>query len=215
MAFTSAGAIFTYMPTSGAPGPLNADLLDPTSSASGVFGGEVTALHLNVDYSDAGYMLGSLGIPFADLVIHDYGPIPQVNGLSVSQVLAQAEILLGGGSLGYSFTAANELIGNLNASFSFDLNTAQNSVSQFAQDYLRIPGDFNLDRAVNAADYVVWRKTDGTPAGYNEWRANFGWTPAGGGSSLVPEPTVLPFVLALLAVASVRRPVARDFRRAN
>ena len=39
---------------------------------------------------------------------------------------------------------------------------------------LRPTGDYNDDGAVNAADYVVWRKTDGTPEGYNTWRANFG-----------------------------------------
>ena len=44
-----------------------------------------------------------------------------------------------------------------------------------------LPGDFNHDGTVDAADYIVWRKTDGTPAGYNTWRANFG-QPAGSGS---------------------------------
>ena len=33
-----------------------------------------------------------------------------------------------------------------------------------------LPGDFNDDGTVDAADYVVWRKTDGTQAGYNTWR---------------------------------------------
>ena len=41
-----------------------------------------------------------------------------------------------------------------------------------------IPGDFNFDGFVDAADYVTWRKTDGTPAGYNVWRTHFG-QPAG------------------------------------
>jgi hypothetical protein len=39
-----------------------------------------------------------------------------------------------------------------------------------------IPGDFNHDGTVDAADYVVWRKTGGSPADYNSWRANFGQT---------------------------------------
>ena len=34
---------------------------------------------------------------------------------------------------------------------------------------LQIPGDYNGDGVVNAADYVVWRETDGTPQGYNTW----------------------------------------------
>jgi hypothetical protein len=64
-----------------------------------------------------------------------------------------------------------------------------------------IPGDFNLDGAVDAADYVVWRKGAGvatTTPNYNLWRANFGRTNGGGGSAApdsaggfsaaVPEP---------------------------
>jgi hypothetical protein len=52
-----------------------------------------------------------------------------------------------------------------------------------------LPGDFNADGKVDAADYVAWRKTDNTPAGYTLWRTNFGRT-AGSGSALsaVPEP---------------------------
>jgi hypothetical protein len=48
-------------------------------------------------------------------------------------------------------------------------------------------GDYNFDGAVNAADYVLWRKNDGSPAGYDAWRANFGRTAAIGTSSLTPE----------------------------
>jgi hypothetical protein len=62
-------------------------------------------------------------------------------------------------------------------------------------------GDFNGDGAVNAADYVVWRKTDGSQAGYDEWRTNFGRTSGSGsalGSAAVPEPSAL-----LLAAAAV------------
>jgi hypothetical protein len=37
-----------------------------------------------------------------------------------------------------------------------------------------LPGDFNHDGTVDAADYVDWRKIDGTQTGYDAWRANFG-----------------------------------------
>jgi hypothetical protein len=74
-----------------------------------------------------------------------------------------------------------------------------------------LAGDFNGDGRVNAADYVVWRKTDGTPAGYNLWRTNFGRT-AGSGSSLgaVPEPaSALLVVVGMIGGALISR------RRAN
>ena len=76
-----------------------------------------------------------------------------------------------------------------------------------------LPGDFNSDGAVDAADYVVWRKADGTPAGYNAWRTHFGQT-AGSGSSTVtnaavPEPsTLVMLVLAAAGVCSRRRRAA-------
>ena len=45
------------------------------------------------------------------------------------------------------------------------------------------PGDFNQDGVVDAADYVVWRKSPSTfggdPNGYNTWRTNFGATVTG------------------------------------
>ena len=44
------------------------------------------------------------------------------------------------------------------------------------QVFLSLPGDFNHDGTVDAADYVVWRKTDGTQAEYNTWRTHFGQT---------------------------------------
>jgi len=78
-----------------------------------------------------------------------------------------------------------------------------------------LPGDFNNDGVVDTADYVAWRKTDGTPAGFTTWRENFGRT-AGTGSATfnrdnlasAPEPaTGLLLVSAAAAIITlVRRP---------
>jgi hypothetical protein len=46
-----------------------------------------------------------------------------------------------------------------------------------------VPGDYNQNGTVDAADYVMWRKNDGTQAGYDVWRANFGATAAVGAAS--------------------------------
>jgi hypothetical protein len=73
-----------------------------------------------------------------------------------------------------------------------------------------VPGDFNIDGAVDAADHVAWRKGVGiapTEDNYNLWRTNFGRTSGGGGSgvaigsasSAVPEPDII--ALALLELA--------------
>jgi uncharacterized protein YjbI with pentapeptide repeats len=73
-----------------------------------------------------------------------------------------------------------------------------------------LPGDFNHDGTVDAADYVVWRKNfSGDQTMYDAWRTNFGRTlSAGSGlvlpsteplSAAVPEPTAQ--LLLLLGAA--------------
>lgn len=52
----------------------------------------------------------------------------------------------------------------------------------FEFSYAGTEGDYNDDGVVDAADYVVWRRDDGTQEGYDAWRANFGG--AGGGGEL-------------------------------
>ncbi len=68
-----------------------------------------------------------------------------------------------------------------------------------------LPGDFNTDGKVDAADYVLWRKNPGSfggPTGYNTWRDNFGTTAGSGAGSgfdhltAVPEPTALFLAMA-------------------
>jgi hypothetical protein len=73
-----------------------------------------------------------------------------------------------------------------------------------------LAGDFNGDGAVDAADYVVWRKGLGTTYSqndYNVWRANFEQSDGSGTSAslpnlAVPEPSgiVLLFVSALIGI---------------
>jgi hypothetical protein len=77
-----------------------------------------------------------------------------------------------------------------------------------------LPGDFNHDGTVDAADYIIWRKTDGTPAGYNAWRTHFG-QPSGGGASAigssdprspaVPEPTTMALLMFVAICCCLRR----------
>jgi hypothetical protein len=93
-------------------------------------------------------------------------------------------------------------------------------------DVVEVPGDFNGDFVVDAADYVAWRKNDGTPAGYQAFVTNFGRTggpvgsstlvrgdvvyvgPGGGAVAGVPEPStvlLVGFGLASCTVANRRR----------
>jgi acetyl esterase/lipase len=86
------------------------------------------------------------------------------------------------------------------------------AIAFLAEQLPEITGDFNSDGSVDAADYVVWRKTDGTSEAYSLWRANFGAT-IGSGSSLsatlplssaVPEPTSAILFLSFAAVGVSR-----------
>jgi probable HAF family extracellular repeat protein len=69
----------------------------------------------------------------------------------------------------------------------------------------QLAGDFNNDGAVDAADYIVWRKTDGTQPAYNAWRANFGRSNAIGSlaGTRVPEPSAAMLVLLAVALNSL------------
>jgi GH35 family endo-1,4-beta-xylanase len=71
------------------------------------------------------------------------------------------------------------------------------------------PGDFNFDGVVDSRDYVLWRKTAGTPIDYNAWRATFGQSVATGlaSTSSLPEPAT-----ALLLVIGTAAAI-RGFRR--
>ncbi|HEY3391872.1 MAG TPA: endo-1,4-beta-xylanase [Lacipirellulaceae bacterium] len=62
---------------------------------------------------------------------------------------------------------------------------------------IELPGDRNGDGAVNAADYVVWRKENiSGRQGYNDWRTNFGRSAAlGTGLVTVPEPASVVLIL--------------------
>jgi hypothetical protein len=66
-------------------------------------------------------------------------------------------------------------------------------------------GDFNQNYVVDAADYVVWRKTDGTPEAFDTWRAHFGEIAGAAGlSASTPEPTSLHLFLVVVAVKGRR-----------
>ena len=85
-----------------------------------------------------------------------------------------------------------------------------------------IPGDYNRDGTVNAADYAVWRNTLGATgpgldaddngdnavntADYDLWRAHFGQTAGSASvSNAVPEPATLGLCIALFAMLVAQR----------
>ena len=74
-----------------------------------------------------------------------------------------------------------------------------------------LPGDFNDSSLVDAADYVLWRKSPGLLApfltNYDAWSENFSSDlGSGGASNNVPEPSAfVQFVVMLLLMSAYRQ----------
>jgi hypothetical protein len=118
----------------------------------------------------------------------------------------------------------NQLTLTMTANLAFEAMVFDNIVIEGdGSVVVGVPGDYNNNRAVDAADYVLWR--DGGPlmnegnnpgtvdqADYEFWRARFGSSTAAGlGSAQVPEPTsvtiawcAMVFILAARRWAQVR-----------
>jgi hypothetical protein len=134
MSFTDAPSVLAYMPSIGNFAPLNGNVLNPISTVSGGFGGETLGLEFNVDFSDAGLLPGTSGLPFGNLILANLnGAQAPLNGLTVRQLLGDTNILLSGGTSVITIADLGTLVGLVNGSF-FD-GTPQ----QFAQDHLVAP----------------------------------------------------------------------------
>ena len=133
--FDDGRPIVNYLPSSGTPGVLTADLLDPASSASGVFGGRVLALRLNIDFSDAGLTTHPNGAAFGDLILTGLtGTEASMNGLTVRELQSDVNTLLGGGTVPNISIADADDVTN-------DVDTAFNGgpISTFGMNDLELP----------------------------------------------------------------------------
>jgi hypothetical protein len=126
---------------------------------------------------------------------------------------------------------------------SVELNLRSDSPSGITFDDLRftpvhvsLPGDYNADGRVDAADYVAWRNNVGAPAGtlpndadggtigpsqYNTWRGYFGEMNGAGGVGLggglspgaVPEPGGFILAASLFVLAARRHRLCESRKR--
>jgi hypothetical protein len=101
--------------------------LNPPGCPGGQFGADVLALQLNVDYSNAGIGL-SQGL--SGLTLYNYTAGPSLNGMTITQILAVANQVLGGNSTampsGYTVSSLDTLVAQLNSAFrSADVSWAQ------------------------------------------------------------------------------------------
>jgi hypothetical protein len=124
--FTDSSTVFSYLPATGSPGALTNSIVDPITTSAGDFGGEVTALKLNIEHSS---QFGN-AVPLASLTICALATLPTMNGQTVAQFLAVANHILGGGSATISAGQASALARFINLAFE------AGAPSTFAQENL-------------------------------------------------------------------------------
>ena len=127
---TGSSFVLSLLPTNGAIRSLLSDETNLTSTTSGTFGGDVIALQLDVDFSDAGVTLGTLGIPFGNLKLCHVPSLPGLDNVTVRQFLGQVNTLLGGGTATYTINDLSPITYALTNAF------VGGAVSAFAVDYL-------------------------------------------------------------------------------
>ncbi|HEX6795358.1 MAG TPA: hypothetical protein VF304_16035, partial [Casimicrobiaceae bacterium] len=128
--WTNVSDLSSYLPASGTAAALTANVTNPASTSSGIFGGDVAAIKLNIDYADAGVLPSSSGLKFGDLTICGLTSDTDLNGNNVRNVLSMMNTALGGGSTMDGIADLEAIATNLNASF------AGGTPSTFAQDHL-------------------------------------------------------------------------------
>lgn len=124
----------------------------------------------------------------------------------------------------FNILAANNISGSLNLVgplASLFKVVQSNAVLTLQVVNTLFPGDFNLDGTVDTADFVAWRKTDGTPASYDAWRTHFGASLGegsgsaghpGGGSAESPSPAVPEPATNLLMIIGACGVFSRQYR---
>lgn len=116
MHFTNAGNVLAYIPATGTPAALTGNLVNPTSTPSGSFGGDVLALELNVDFSAKDVFGASSSTALGDLNLCGLTDT-SLNGTTVSSLLGTANTLLGGDTTAYSIADIDTLVRDVNSAF--------------------------------------------------------------------------------------------------
>jgi probable HAF family extracellular repeat protein len=113
---------------------------------------------------------------------------------------------LGASLAGWTLASANDMSADGQFIVGSGTNPSGNTEAWIARigPQSTLPGDFNRDGSVDTADYVVWRKSDGTQPGYDSWRSNFGRSTSSGigtvsstdAAAMIPEPASLALATA-------------------
>lgn len=115
--FLSAAGVEGYLPSGGPPAALTATMADPIQTSSGVYGGDVVGLQLDIDYSDAGKLPGASGLDFGDLTVCNLTDLTAFNGMTVRQIANVAQIALAGEPAVYTPAQLDPFVSSLSTAF--------------------------------------------------------------------------------------------------
>jgi hypothetical protein len=193
--------------------------LSPGNSPAAVsFGGNVdlvggTALNMEIGGETAGTNYDQINVA-GNLSVGGVLTVSLINGFT--PVAGATFDLLNWGTLEGVFSSLQ--LPSLGSSLAWDTSDLYSS-GELSVVAVGLGGDYNDDGAVDAADYVIWRKGGpllnevDVPGAINEtdydaWQTRFGTTAPGGGGSAdgqVPEPGGLAMILLLAATILARR----------
>ncbi|MCA9186776.1 MAG: hypothetical protein KDA99_14215, partial [Planctomycetales bacterium] len=205
---------------------IQSNSFDPTGMTLTLSSGE-TALNYGSIFGDIALVSSAAGV--FSLNCSDPGSSvftgcshPAVAHYAVSQNLATISLPIGFGFVPNEVVGLSSTINSLNfhgtlvASATIDIEQA-------------LPGDYNQNGIVDAADYTIWKDNFGSSnnlsadgngngvidaADYTVWKDNFGTTQAAVGPSwLVPEPNSLQLLARCLATAGLFLPIVRRRNR--
>ena len=185
-----------------------------------------SAFNLSVSVSNAADVVAVNG---ADVLHYSLTTSGDVSG----SFLHQSDSALGGSNM-HSVTLSTSTIGMKSGMIMLTSTSqaVQNGTINIPISFLVVlPGDYNGDGEVDAADFLVWRKNSGLVGGatydegdgnrdgnvtvldYDIWRSHFGQTASGAGAAVaansagatVPEPCSLYLVSIGICLAGLRR----------
>jgi hypothetical protein len=149
LTLTSAQAVTDFLPSGSTPAALTQNLVDPAGSYDNVLAGQVVALSLSVGFDnyDAGF--GTSSGSLAGLVIAN----GDFAGMTVQQVLDEANAFLGGCASVYTASQLNDAVSALNENF--DDGTVNNG-------YVLCPQASDLSVSIDATDETCAELCNGT-----------------------------------------------------
>jgi len=112
-AFTSSYSVQQALPTGGTAGALAQSYVNPVTSEAGVLLGQVVALSLSVGFDLYDPNFGASSTNLKDLVVAS----GTFAGITVEQVLAEANTIIGGGWSSYSASQINDAVSAINENF--------------------------------------------------------------------------------------------------